>query len=100
MDKVPMKSSDQYDLEQKIMDSNIAKSESEWWACNEIAKLRQQVAALTAQRDMAVDALSELHDIAQGVIDDGKAPQGLIDSFTLQPAREALAATQSSEVKG
>lgn len=46
MDKVSMKATDACDLERKIMDINVAKSESEWWACHEIAQLRKDLAGM------------------------------------------------------
>ena len=45
-------------------------------------------------------ALSELHDIVQGVLDERReAVAGLMDSFTLQPAAEALARTPATGAK-
>lgn len=36
----PAKASDPFDLEQQIMDANVAKNEREWWAYQEIGRLR------------------------------------------------------------
>lgn len=49
MDKVPMKATDECELERMIMDSNIAKSESAWWASYEITKLRKDLAEREAE---------------------------------------------------
>jgi hypothetical protein len=40
------KSTPAKDLEDRIMNSNIPKSEAEWWACNEIERLRERLALI------------------------------------------------------
>lgn len=48
MKETPLKATDPCDLERLIMDSNIAKQPSAWWAKREIEALRTQVAELEA----------------------------------------------------
>lgn len=49
MNKTPMKASDPNDLERRILDPNIAKSEAEWWAKSRIEELEHEVAELKQQ---------------------------------------------------
>ena len=61
-----------------------------YFACQSEADAR-----LIAAAPDLLAALQELHGIVQGAIDDGLPLGGHIDSFTLQPAREAIAKATS-----
>lgn len=54
--------------------------------------LEAQLEAVTRERDRYKAALSELADIVQGHLDDGDK----LDTFTIQPVREALKTTEES----
>jgi hypothetical protein len=47
-----------------------------------------------------LEALTELRDIVQGLLDDRLVPAGRIDSFTLQPVNAAIARAASASVQG
>ena len=74
-------------LEQHITDSNVAKSEAEWWAHDEIARLREENARLReALRPFAMAAHSD--------IDSNLNLLHAICSLTLDDFRRARAAIQ------
>lgn len=43
---VPQKATKAVTLEQEIMDPSLSKTEAEWWAYNEITKLRSEISDL------------------------------------------------------
>jgi hypothetical protein len=45
----PYKATDPCDLERMVMDPNIAKGESGWWAYEEINRLRAMISAAPSQ---------------------------------------------------
>ena len=46
VDEQGVEATQPYILEQQILDSNVPKNEREWWACNEISRLRSDVERL------------------------------------------------------
>ena len=50
-------------LEQHIMDSNIAKSEAEWWARTELTTLRAEVKRLNRDIEMNLE-----HDVERAMV--------------------------------
>lgn len=72
-------------------DTGPAIARTERRMANSAKYLEDEIGRLEAQRDAAVEALKELRDIVQGMIDENAHPKDLIDSFTLQPARAVLA---------
>ena len=93
MNKVPAKATDPNDLERHILDSNIAKSEADWWAkrCIEELERERNTAWAQAHRlaleleclimdtkdnavvskwwDSAFEALEEYHALKPGAAD-------------------------------
>lgn len=67
-------------------------------AAEEITHLRQQVATLTEQRDMAVEALKTFIDEHEECTDAGDWMAFMCSPESLHMAEEALAAIQSREV--
>jgi len=82
-----------------MADSSIVKSAQAFLEANKgregATTTCTYIAGLLDEIERLREALSELCDIVQGAVDAGAAP-GLIDSFTLQPAREALGGHQQS----
>ena len=60
------KSTPAKDLEDRIMNSNIAKSEAEWWAKGEIERLRGRLALLEGELK-GLDAVQDLINNSYGV---------------------------------
>ena len=71
MNKTPMKASDPNDLERRILDPNIAKSEAEWWAKSRIEELEREVERLnriksrTRQAELQAENDALLAEIAE-----------------------------------
>jgi hypothetical protein len=92
---------DEEDLQQfsRVTHPRITKSQSEVSIeYAEIAHLRQQVATLTEQRDMAVEAVRQTTKCLLSGLTGGNVRASTARK-ALEMADEALAAIQSSEVK-
>jgi hypothetical protein len=82
IDNMEKKATDPCELERKILDSNVAKNEAEWWARERIIDLEQQL----AEREKQIVMLRELLEIVQ--------ERGDLYSSDHAAIRAALDATQ------
>jgi hypothetical protein len=60
-------------LEQQIIDPSFPKNEREWWASEEIARLRAEVEALRADAQTKDALLDRAHDLLEFI---GCSPEG------------------------